>query len=106
MSGTRTRETKRAIEDLRIATEQLHKCRAAHRKSVSIRQEFQEQVAWKGTVEDFRVDHPETDTCYAWSAPIEGSDRRKFYAVLKIPPVETAADAVRAAIVSDYRNDC
>lgn len=40
---------------------------------------------------------------YAWSSPIEGSERRKFYAVLEVPPITSAQDAVRAAIVADHR---
>jgi len=59
---------------------------------------------WEGSVSVFKVDHAETDTCFAWSSPVEGSDNRKFYAVLKIPPVETAQDAVKASIIDDYRN--
>jgi len=41
--------------------------------------------------------------CYTWSSPIEGSTRRGFYAVLSVPPINTAADAVRAAIVADRK---
>jgi hypothetical protein len=33
-----------------------------------------------------------------------GSERRKFYAVLEVPPVTSARDAVRAAIVVDHRS--
>jgi hypothetical protein len=39
---------------------------------------------------------------YAWSS-IEGSDKHRFYAVLHVPPISSPADAVRAAIVADYR---
>lgn len=72
---------------------------------MGIREEFQEQVAWEGMVEVFDVDHPDTDTCYAWSSPVEGSERRKFYAVLKIPPVDSPEAAVRVSIVRDYRGE-
>lgn len=72
---------------------------------MGVRKEFQDQVAWEGMVEIFDVDHPDTDTCYAWSSPIEGSERRKFYAVLKVPPVDSPEAAVRASIVKDYRDE-
>lgn len=49
---------------------------------------------------------PDSTTCYAWSSPIEGSDRRKFYAVLHVPPVDSPETAVRAAIVSENRQSC
>jgi hypothetical protein len=47
---------------------------------------------------------PTATRAYAWSSPIAGSDKRRFYAVLHVPPVNSAADAMRAAIVADYRN--
>ncbi len=28
----------------------------------------------------------QASTCYSWSSTIEGSDKKRFYAVLKIPP--------------------
>lgn len=90
-------------DQLKRAIEGLHKCSASYISSESVREIFEGQVAWEGVVLVFSVDHPEADTCYAWSSPIEGSNRRKFYAVLKIPPVDSPEAAVRASIVSDYR---
>lgn len=90
--------------DLRATVERLHNCSATYRESVNVREEFQGRVVWEGSVSVFSVDHTEADTCYAWSSPIEGSDRRKFYAVLKIAPVDGPGAAVRASIVSDLRN--
>lgn len=81
----------------------LHGCKATYSESIDIKEEFQGQTAWEGTVHVFDVDHPDTDTCYAWSSPIEGSSKRKYYAVLKIHPVDSPEAAVRASIVSDYR---
>lgn len=92
------------IESLKEATERLHKCTATYRETVTVLEGFRGRPVWEGAVSVFSVDHPEADTCYAWSSPIEGSDRRKFYAVLKIPPVDGPEAAVRAAIVSDHRN--
>lgn len=89
--------------DLCAHVEALHDCNAVLEMETWLEEKFDGSTVWEGSVSVFSVDHPDTDTCYAWSYPIEGSDKRKFYAVLKIPPVETAADAVRAAIVNDYR---
>lgn len=36
--------------------------------------------------------------------PIEGSDKRRFFAVLHKPPVTSPAEAVRAAIVAENRS--
>ena len=38
---------------------------------------------------------------YDWSSPIEGSDKRRFFAVLHVPPITSPVDAVRAAIVAE-----
>ena len=92
-------------EALKEAVERLHECRATHRESVGVREEYhQDQIVWEGVVEVFNVDHPDTNTCYAWSSPVEGSERRKFYAVLKKPPINSPEAAVRASIVKDYRD--
>lgn len=49
------------------------------------------------------VDHPQAFTCYAWSSPIEVSQICRFCAVLGVLPVDSAQDAVRAAIVSNAK---
>jgi hypothetical protein len=41
---------------------------------------------------------------YAWSSPIEGSDKRRFFAVLHLPPVTSPVEAVRAAIVTEHKD--
>jgi len=38
-----------------------------------------------------------------WSSPIEGSTKRRYYAVLHVPPIDSPEKAVRAAIVQDYK---
>ncbi len=47
--------------------------------------------------------HPRASACYAWSSPIEGSEKRRVYAVLKVPLVDSAAAAVRVSIVQDKK---
>ena len=65
---------------------------------------FDGQTAWEGNVHVYElVGHPTATLCYAWSAAVEGSGRRRFNAVLHLPPVTSPIAAVRAAIVSDYR---
>ena len=95
---------KKSIRDLLQAIERLHECSAAFVQDHKVREEHNGQVAWKGVVSQFRLrGHPEASVCYAWSSPVEDSARRKFYAVLHIPPVDSPQAAVRASIVSDYR---
>jgi hypothetical protein len=45
--------------------------------------------------------HPNAKRAYAWSSPIEGSDKRRFFAVLQMGAILSPADAVRAAIVAE-----
>lgn len=82
-----------------------HSCTATFERVERVTEEFDGQTVWDGIVHAFAVDHPETDTCYAWSSPVEGSENRRFYAVLGIPPINTARDAVRAAIVTERKGN-
>ena len=84
----------------------LHTCSASFKESVPVREAFEGRTAWEGNAQVFNlIDHPETDKCYTWSSPIEGSEKRKFYAILHIPPVDSSEKAVRASIIQDYRKD-
>ena len=97
-------ETEASINDLRRAVEGLHACHASHREAVQVREDFKGQTVWDGVIHVFDLEgHPKAQLAYAWSSPIEGPDRRKFYAVLHILPVDSPEAAVRAAIVADHR---
>ncbi len=94
-----------ATTELQRHVERLHGCHASHQKAVAVREEFQGQVAWEGAVHVYSLSgHPSASICYAWSSPVEGSENRRFYAVLHTEQVDSPAKAVRAAIVSDYRS--
>lgn len=93
-----------ASDQLREAVETQHGGRTSLREVVAVSEEFRGQPVWQGIVHVFDLEgHPSATTAYAWSSPIEGSTRRRFYAVLGVPPINTAADAVRAAIVADWK---
>jgi len=67
-------------------------------------EKFGEKTVWSGVVSVFALTgHPQATKCYAWSSPIEGSTKRRYYAVLHISPVDSPEKAVRAAIVQDTR---
>jgi len=62
---------------------------------------FHGKTVWEGIVFVFDLeDHPQATRAYAWSSPIEGSTKRRYYAVLGVPPIDSPEKAVRAAIVS------
>jgi hypothetical protein len=62
---------------------------------VAVREAFEGQLVWEGVVHVFELKgHPTATSAYAWSSPIEGSTKRRFYAVLHVPPISSPADAV------------
>ena len=90
--------------ELRDAVEKMHGCPVQLVQAVAVSEVFEGRPVWEGVVHVFDLQgHRSADRCYAWSSPIEGSERRRFYAVLGIPPISSAADAVRAAIVADRK---
>jgi hypothetical protein len=88
-------------ESLQKAIEQLHDCRATHVEDVIVVQKFGSDIVWEGIVSVFSIKgHPKTDKCYAWSSPVEESRfKRRYYAVLNIPPIDTPLKAVKASII-------
>ena len=63
---------------------------------------FEGRPVWHGIVYVFDLGgHRSADRCYAWSSRVEGSDGRRFFAVLHTPPIASPADAVRAAILHE-----
>lgn len=91
-------------DQLRSIVETQHGCPSRLVEAVAVSEAFEGRTAWKGMVHIFDLQgHRSANRCYAWSSPVEGSDRRRFYAVLGVPPINSAADAVRAAIVADRK---
>lgn len=92
------------VEDLKQAIEKLHHCQASFLKDVAVVEKFGDETVWRGVVSVFDIKgHSRADKCYAWSSPIEGSTKRRYFAVLHIPPIDSAEKAVRASIVHDQR---
>ena len=91
------------IAELQGAILKLHGARAEHVESVPVREMFQGQVVWDGTVEVFDlIGHATASRAYAWSHEADSGGRR-FVAVLHVPPVDTPLKAVRAALVAEHR---
>jgi hypothetical protein len=74
-------------------------------QSVPVKETFGDKTVWDGIVHVFKIHgHPKANQAYAWSSPIEGSDKRRFFAVLHVPPVTSPVEAVRAAIVAEKKS--
>ncbi len=93
------------IHDLAQAVECMHTCKATLAQSVPVSETFEGKIVWDGVVHIFDLKgHLTATRAYAWSSPIDGSDKRRFFAVLHQGPVTSPAEAVRAAIVAENRS--
>ena len=93
------------IESLKAAVEGMHGGTATFAQAVPVREEFDGAPVWEGVVHIFDLaDHASASRAYAWSSPVEGSENRRFFAVLHIPPITSPVEAVRAAIVAEHRS--
>jgi hypothetical protein len=93
-------------DQLKKAIESQHGGTATLVDSVIVKEVWEGRTVWNGTVHVFELNgHPLASKAYAWSSPIEGGDKRKVFAVLHIPPVDSPQKAVQAAIVHEYRTE-
>jgi len=92
------------VAELKHAVENQYGCTATVFQSMPIKETFGGKTVWKGVVYTFSLTgHPTAKRAYAWSSPIEGSDKRRFFVALHLPPVTSPAEAVRAAIVAEHK---
>jgi hypothetical protein len=93
-----------SAEQLQRAVEGQHGGKAVLAGVESVKETFQGKTVWQGTVHVFDLEgHPKATRAYAWSSPVEGSSKRRFYAVLHLGGIRSPLDAVRAAIVVERR---
>jgi hypothetical protein len=93
------------VEDLKDAIHALHGGTATHRESVPVKEVFNGKTVWDGIVEVFHLaGHPKTDRVYAWMHDTGDGNPPRHVTVLHIHPALSAAAAVRAFIVQEFRN--
>jgi hypothetical protein len=91
-------------DQLKQAVEQMHGGSATLAQSVPVRETFEGKPVWEGVVDVFDLTgHPTATRAYAWSSPIEGSTKRRFFAVLHTARISSPLEAVRAAIVAEHK---
>src|SRR5687768_15943882 len=91
------------IEQLEREIRDQHGCVSTHDDSIDVNETFKSTTVWQGAIEVFSlVNHPTGKTAYAWSYKNEAGKMR-YIAVLKIPPINSPIDAVRASIVADAK---
>jgi hypothetical protein len=93
-------------DQLKDVVERKHGGSAQFARSVPVRETFEGKAVWEGMVHVFDlVGHPTATRAYAWSSPIEGSTKRRFSAVLHTDRINSPLEAVRAAIVAEYKRE-
>jgi hypothetical protein len=96
--------TRENPEGFRVAIEGQHGGIATSVQSVPVRESFGGAPVWEGVVHVFDLEgNADATRAYAWSSPVEGSDKRRFFAVLHMGAIKSPVDAVRAAIVAEVR---
>ena len=94
-----------SADQLKQAVEGQHGGAATLVDALPVKEIFEGKTVWEGVVHVFDLEgHPKTTRAYAWSSPIEGSDKRRCYAVLHLGGIRSPLDAVRAAIVAERRS--
>jgi hypothetical protein len=91
--------------ELKTAVERMHSCTAFFIEDVVVLEKYGNETVWSGTVSVFSIEgNPQATKAYAWSSPIEGSTKRRYYAVLGVHPIDSPEKAVRASIVRDEKD--
>jgi hypothetical protein len=92
------------LRALKKAILDLHGCKATWIESVPVKEVFEGETVWEGIVQVFNLEgHPTAKCCYAWSHHLEGSKKRRFFAVLHQLPIDSPQAAVRAVIANETR---
>jgi hypothetical protein len=96
----------RHIQELEDVIRRLHGVESEHVESVPVKETFQGRTVWEGIVEVFDLKgHPTAFRVYAWSHDTDDpANPKRHIAVLHSHPIKSAQDAVKAAIVQEFRN--
>src|SRR5262245_35708533 len=86
---------------LRQAIRDQHGLGSTHLRSERIRETVRGGTVWDGIVEVFTLHgHRKARVAFAWSDET-GEGGRRYVAVLRIPPIRNARDAVRASVAAE-----
>ena|SRR5882757_4087751 len=92
-----------SAEALKQAVEAQHGGKAVLYYVARIREMIGKNLVWTGAVHVFDLEgNPNATRAYAWSSPVDGSDKRQLYAVLHLGKITSPVEAVRAVIGAEY----
>lgn len=94
------------ISELQDTIRQPHGVESTHIKTIPVKETFRGKTVWDGAVEVFKLHgHPKAHRAYAWAHDTDDPKHpRRPIAVLHLHPVSSARDAVRAAIIQEFRS--
>jgi hypothetical protein len=93
------------IEELRDVIRRLHGVESSHVESVPIKEELKGRTVWEGIVAVFELHgHPKANRAYAWACETDNPKKPRHLTALHIGPITSPLEAVRAAIVQEFRN--
>lgn len=91
-----------SADQLKQAIEGQHGGKAVLVDALPVKEVIQGKTVWEGVVHVFDLEgRPKATRAHAWSSPIVGGDKRRFYAVLYLGGIRSPLDAVRAAVVAE-----
>jgi len=86
-----------AWTELEEAIRKAHGCDSEHIESVKVVEKSGRRIAWKGTVEVFRlIAHPKAQLAYGWT--YEDGHVTRCTTVLGIPPVDSPQTAIKVGV--------
>ena len=92
------------IDDIRNAVERLHNCKATYAEEIAVIEKDGDKTVWDNIVYVFDLKgHSKAPQCYVWASPIEGSTRFTYYTVLRMPPIDSPEQAIRASIAQNCK---
>ena len=87
-----------SADELKRVIESQHSGTATFFQSVRVHAPKPDSTDWNGIVHIFDLkNHPQAKRVYAWSSPILGSTKPRYFAVLHMGQVKGPVEAVRAA---------
>jgi hypothetical protein len=93
------------IEELKDVILRVHGVEATHVESVPVKETFQGKTVWEGVVEVFDLANYPVPRVYAWAHKTDDPQYPiRHITVLHRHPIQSAKDAVKAAIVQEFRN--
>jgi hypothetical protein len=100
-----SRPVKRYLSMLKYAIRATFQCNAIHLETYEVVEVFQGKVVWEGNVELFKLYRAHYGQgCFAWGY-FDDKGEWEAIVVLQKPPIRTAEDAVRAAIVKRAKEE-